>query len=658
MSGIAGILNWEGTDTIPAESLITAMLAAIRHRGPDESSIFLNQYAGLGNVQLATRKSTPGISLSETGKRYRIVYDGVVFNYPEIREDLKKLGAVFSTDAETEVVGKAWEYWGPECLNRFNGQFAIAVWDNQRNELTLVRDRLGTTPLFYTQANNNFVFCSEMKGIFQVPGVRKSLNHKGLAQTFSFWTTVSPETPFEEIFELSPGHYMTINKEGGTLTSYWRLSFPERTNYGRLSLNEASEELYRLLKDAVKIRLRADVEVGAYLSGGIDSSATTALIKEVNPGPLSTFSIGFSDKAFDESSYQQEAAAFFNTRHTAFSCTSEEIGQHFFDTVRHAEYPILRTAPTPMFLLSKKVSAAGFKAVLTGEGSDEILGGYNIFKEAKIRRFWAKNPQSEFRPMLLKRLYPYLPMMKDAKTAVLKMFFGFKLSETDNPFYSHLLRWHNTSRINNYLSDELISGLGNYNPQDELIGMLPENFDRWGDLQKSQYLEIMIFMSGYLLSSQGDRMIMANSVESRFPFLDHRVIEFASTLPENYKLNGLNEKFILKKAMQGKIPESIQKRNKQAYRAPVSTSLSGADAPEYIRELLSEAKLKDFGIFDPGRSAKLIEKVNNAGAQATEVEGMALAGILSTQLLHHFYISDGFRVSQHEKPANLIVIRD
>jgi len=336
---------------------------------------------------------------------------------------------------------------------------------------------------------------------------------------------------------------MIADKSGISVKKYWSLNFPGKNEEKKIKLAETIEEFRALFSDAVRIRLRADVEVAAYLSGGIDSSVTTAFIHDIEPGILNTFSIGFSERDFDETKYQLEASRYFNTHHQAFTCTSEEIGESFLNTVLHTEFPILRTAPTPMYLLSKKVRENNIKLVITGEGADEMLAGYNIFKEARIRRFWAREPQSSFRPLLLTKLYPYLPMMKETRTNILKMFFGFKLGETDHPFYSHLLRWHNTSRIQNYFSSELKGELKGYDPQDELIQTLVSDLNDFGDLAKAQYLEATIFMSGYLLSSQGDRMAMANSVEGRYPFLDHRVIEFCAQLPENYKLNGLNEKY-------------------------------------------------------------------------------------------------------------------
>jgi len=658
MCGIAGIYNFNSPEKPVSENILTNMLTVIRHRGPDESGLYLSKNIGIGSVRLSIIGIASGQQpISIRNERYWIVYNGELFNYIELRQELEALGCSFKTETDTEVVVQAYAQFGASCLNKFNGQYAICIWDKQENELFLARDRVGIRPLFYSKQNGGITFCSEIKGIFENPEIKRALSPKGLSEVFTYWTTITPNTPYENIHELPPGHFMKVNSSGIHIEQYWSIDFSGEKTKESINLNEAVEGLRELFRDAVRIRLRADVEVAAYLSGGIDSSVTTAFIKEIEPSVLNTFSIGFKDKVFDETNYQLEAAKYYNTNHVAFTCTSEEIGEAFYDTVKHTEFPILRTAPTPMFLLSKKVREHNIKVVITGEGADEMLAGYNIFKEAKIRRFWAKEPQSTIRPLLLTKLYPYLPMMKDARSSVLKMFFGYKLGETDNPFYSHFLRWHNTSRIQNYFSNDLRSEIENYDPMIGLQENMPTGFNTWSDLAKSQYLEATVFMSGYLLSSQGDRMAMGNSVEGRYPFLDHRVIEYAATIPADYKLNGLNEKYILKEMMKGKIPESILKRSKQAYRAPIHTSFFNDNPPAYVEEMFSDKTIQDYGYFDNTKVGKLKEKFKT-GNNISEVDNMALAGILSTQLIHSMFIEKSNNISEKDKLSNLVVIRD
>jgi asparagine synthase (glutamine-hydrolysing) len=657
MCGIAGVFNYPLSGELSYENHMKRMLSVIQHRGPDETGIYLGEKVGLGSVRLSiVDLSTGQQPLSDASGNYWIVYNGEVFNYPELRAELEKKGVKFKTTCDTEIVVQMYAMYGAGCLKYFNGQFAFCIWDKTKQELFLARDRVGIRPLYYWSKDQSFAFCSEIKGIFTLDEIERELDPDSLAQVFTFWTTLTPNTPFKGIYELPPGQHMLVKDGNIRIERYWSMEFPSGNNSNHTSVTQKVEELEDLLKDAVRIRLRADVPVGAYLSGGLDSSVTTSLIHEIDPGVLNTFSIGFKEKAFDETVYQQECAKYFDTRHTAFECTSDDIAEQFEKTIWHTEFPLLRTSPTPMFLLSKKVRERNIKVVITGEGADEILAGYNIFKEAKIRRFWAKDPNSTSRPKLLSKLYPYLPMMKESNNLALKMFFGYKLGETDDPLYSHLLRWHNTSRIKTYFSKEFTSAIKEFDPLDGVYSSLPENFMNWSDLAKSQFLESSIFMSGYLLSSQGDRMGMGNSVEGRFPFLDYRLIEFSAKLPDRYKLNCLNEKFLLKKMSVGKIPDSITKRSKQAYRAPIASSFFSVNAPGTINDILSEQSINEFGIFDPVKVQSLIKKIKNK-TNMSEMDQMAIAGILSTQFLYRSFIKEKIEPNI-ECLANLKIIKE
>ena len=640
MCGIAGIYNYHSINEPSTERNVKNMLSLIRHRGPDESGVYLDQNIGIGNVRLSIIDLSSGQQpMSDESGKYWIVYNGEIFNFPELRSNLIKKGIKLKTNCDTEVVVQMYALYGSDCLKQFNGQFAFCIWDKNKKELFLARDRVGIRPLFYWAQNGAFAFCSEIKGLFCLDQIERSINSDNLAQIFTFWTTLTPNTPFTNIFELKPGHFMHVNSKGIHIEEFWNLRFPSKNKIHTASLSDSIEELNELLFDAVKIRLKADVPVGAYLSGGLDSSVTTSYINDIDPQVLNTFSIGFKDKSYDETSYQQEAARFFKTNHTAFACTSEEIAENFAQTIWHTEYPILRTSPIPMFMLSKRVRESNIKVVITGEGADEILAGYNIFKEAKIRRFWAKDPNSKSRAKLLTKLYPYLPLLKNSPDFALKMFFGYKLDETNDPLYSHILRWNNTSRIKSFFSEDFAKSIKVTNPESEIYRTLPPEFENWSDLAKSQYLESTIFMSGYLLSSQGDRMAMGNSVEGRYPFLDYRVIEFCSNLPDRHKLNCLNEKFILKKLSLGKIPQSISDRTKQPYRAPISSIFCNAETPEYINQMLSEESLNSFGIFESKKVMALISNIKRKEI-IPEIDQMAIVGILSTQLLHKMFIKE------------------
>jgi asparagine synthase (glutamine-hydrolysing) len=644
MCGIAGIADFTEpvTATIP---LLKRMLGRIQYRGPDESGIYINRHIGMGSVRLSIIDLVKGQQpLSDSQENYWIVFNGEIFNYIELRMTLLNKGHHFNTDSDTEVLLHLYMEYGPDCLNMLNGQFAFAIWNNLSEEIFLARDRVGIRPLFYTFEKNNFLFASEIKCLFEFEKITTNFDLTSLSQVFSLWTTLTPRTIFKGIRELPPGHWMKINKTGHIITPYWKPGFP--ADPGELfngSVQEAGEELDRLLEDAVRLRLRADVPVASYLSGGIDSSATTGYIKKLAPENLQTFSIGFEDKEFDETSYQQEVSGYLKTNHTAFSCTNDDIGKYFPTVVWHAEIPMLRTAPVPMFCLSKQVRNSNIKVVITGEGADEMLAGYDIFKETIIREFWSKQPDSRYRPLLLQKLYPYISQFQGRNKSMFKFFFGYKLEETGSPFYSHILRWQNTSRLQNYFSRDVQSILNDYEPYPDLLHMLPPGFQQWNKLSQAQWLEIVLFMSGYLLSTQGDRVSMANSVEGRYPFLDYRVMEFCALLPPKYKMNGLNEKYLLKKIMAGRLPERVLKRNKQAYRAPISNSLFSFGNNDYVSSLLSETCIHNTGIFNSEYVNRLVEKAKG-NLQFSETENMALAGILSTQILYFQYIEkSGYR---------------
>ncbi|MCX7550942.1 asparagine synthase (glutamine-hydrolyzing) [Xanthomarina sp. F2636L] len=637
MCGIAGFYG----DLKKEQSVSTLqhMLTRIKHRGPDQSGVYVSNKVGLGSVRLSIIDLSSGVMpISNQDDSLWIVFNGEIYNYVELREDLLQKKYSFKTQSDTEVILHLYAEYGPECLNKLNGQFAIAIWDKHKEELFLARDRVGIRPLFYSQNDNVFLFASEIKSFLEYPEINLKFSNKALSEYVTFWTALSPNTVFEDVFEVPPGTYMLINSEEVKSVIYWELPIVKPADYEFTNLEDATKAFEDIFLDSIKLRLRADVPVAAYLSGGIDSSITTSFIKQVSPKKLRTFSIGFTEKDFDESSYQNIAASYFNTEHSSVTCSEKDISNHFKDVVWFAEAPLLRTAPTPMSLLSKSVKDQNIKVVITGEGADELLGGYNIFKETKIKHFWAKDPNSKYRPLLLKRLYPYLPQISKSSSNMLKMFFGYKLNETQSPIYSHLLRWHNTSRIKNYFSNTIKENIKDYSPIENLENQLESRLKDFDYLTKAQWLEIHLFMSGYLLSSQGDRMGMANSIEGRYPFLDHRVIEFCMKLHPDLKLKGLNEKYLLKKMMVGRLPEEILNRSKQAYRAPIRSLFVSNDLPEYLKTMLSEDYIKEFGVFNPEHVKNLQAKItSNKGV--SEIDNMAMTAILSIQILYDLFIN-------------------
>jgi asparagine synthase (glutamine-hydrolysing) len=611
------------------------MVGTIKHRGPDGSAIKIFDNVGFGHARLSIIDLQTGDQpIHNEDQTVWTIFNGEIFNYIELRAALEERGHVFSTHSDTEVIVHAYEEYGDDFVGYLNGQFAIALYDIQNQRLLLIRDRVGIAPLFYAESGGRLYFASEVKSLLATKEIAAALNTDALDQLFTFWSPVSPATIFKNVFEVSPGQMLTVENGSITKTRYWDWEFPEEGHYHEGDDEALAEQLRELLIDATRIRLRADVPVGAYLSGGLDSSTIVSLIHNYTNNRLRTFSIGFDESGFDETEHQNSLIDMLNTQHSYLRCSNADIADGFVDTIWHAESPILRTAPVPMKKLSGLVRQHGYKVVLTGEGADEVLGGYDIFKEAKIRHFWAKRPESKKRPILLKRLYPYLDMSSGA--AYLKAFFGQGIETPDSFEFTHLTRWSSTSKCKDFFSGDT-KAQTNADSKNTISATLPREFANWHYFNRAQYLEAKSLMGGYLLCSQGDRMLMANSVEGRFPFLDHRLIEFANGLHPKLKMRVLNEKYLLKKAMQKDLPRAITNRFKQPYRAPNIPAFFGDRTHDYVHDLLSPKKLNKYGYFDAARVQRLLKKIA-AGRAIGNTDNMALVGILSTQVWHYLFI--------------------
>jgi asparagine synthase (glutamine-hydrolysing) len=644
MCGIAGILNLDGR---PADaSRLERMVRTLGHRGPDAMSYLTDAACGLAHTRLSIIDVEGGHQpMSHADGRLSITFNGEIFNYIELRKDLSTRGHRFATRSDTEVILHLYEEYGEDCVRHMNGQWAFAIWDAHRRKMFLSRDRMGVRPLFYTVANGAFVFGSEIKAILASGLVTPALDPGALDQLFTFWTPLPGRTMFRNIAELPAGHSLTVNGDEPTIRRYWH---PEYTTLSEVNEDAAAGQLLDLLIDATRIRLRADVPVGAYLSGGLDSTIITAIIKRFTTTPLRSFSLGFEDVEFDESSHQRQVTEFLETDHEAVHCTNDDIAQIFPKVVYHAEKPMLRTAPAPMMLLSRLVRDRGYKVVLTGEGSDEVFGGYDIFKETKIRRFWSKFPGSKIRPALLRRLYPYMKNIQAQPEAYLRAFFRTSAEDCADPFFSHLPRWSLTAKLKLFYAHDFRTQIGAYDPLGDLSRTLPPTFSEWDSFTQAQYLETAHLLPGYILSSQGDRMGMANSVEGRFPFLDHRVVQFAASLPPRLKMKVLNEKYLLKRAVRGLIPEAVRSRKKQPYRAPDAKSFFGASGKlvDYADDLLAPRRLAEDGIFNPAAVERLVAKARTGQDLGTK-DNMAFVGILSTQSFVHQFI----RTSTHAESS-------
>ena len=645
---MCGIAGFSGTMASAAEArtVLERMITAVRHRGPDGFGFHIEPGAGLAHARLSIIDLATGDQPIHNERRtVWTTFNGEIFNFVELRAMLERHGHRFYTRSDTEVIVHLYDRYGDKFVDHLNGQFAIALWDGERRRLVLARDRAGIRPLFYTKARDRLWFASEIKSLLAALPERAVVSAAGLVQALTYWAPADPDTMFEGVRSLPPGHLLAIEEDGSErLTQYWDWTFPPASSQTRssprafASVESATAELRELLVDAVRLQLRADVPVGAYLSGGLDSSGIVALIRGFTDTPVRTFSVAFEDPEFDESEHQQAMVRHLQTDHTTLLCSRRDIGESFPRLIWHTEAPVLRTAPVPLMLLAGKVREQGFKVVLTGEGADEVFGGYDLFKEAKVRRFWARQPGSLLRPKLLGRLYGYLATSPVRSAAFAEAFFGKGMEHIDRPIFAHVPRWTTSERALAFLSPELRARSGAWEPLGFYEKKLPAAIMSWAPLARDQYVEAKSLLAGYLLSSQGDRVAMASSIEGRFPYLDHRLIEFASRLPPSYKIRGLTEKDLLRRALADLLPSDVLERTKQPYRAPDSQSFFFEGKPlDYVAELMSADRIRSAGYFDATTVGRLFEKCR-LGRATGFADNQAFVGILSTMLLDEHFV--------------------
>ncbi len=644
MCGIAGIVPLRDSALPPSREQLGAMVSALRHRGPEEAGAYLDERAGLAHARLSIIDLTTGSQpLSNEDGTIWITFNGEIFNYVELKAELESLGHRFRTKSDTEVIVHAWEAWSEAAFDRFNGQFAIALWNRPERTLVLARDLMGVRPIYICEHGGRVFFASEAKAIFAAePSIIRALDPVGLDQVFTFWSTVPPQTVFAGVRELEPGHVETYSPAGRTHRAFASHRFPVRGD-GEFkgTLEEAVEATREALGRATRLRmLRADVPVGSYLSGGLDSSLVAALAYRATSGRLQTFALRFEDPEFDETPYQRQLVERLGSEHHDVVISTSDIARVFPEVVWHTERPILRAAPAPLFILSRLVHDAGIKVVVTGEGADEVFAGYDLFREAKVRRFWARQPSSTCRPRLLERLYPYMARSPVSRPAMARQFFGQALDAWKSPGFGHGPRWRSTAALKRLFSADTRAAVDGRSITADLLASLPPEFADWSSLSQDQYLEMRTLLTGYILSSQGDRMMMAHSVEGRFPFLDRDVVALANALPAAYKLHVLDEKHVIKCVARDLVPDNIVARKKQPYRVPDASSFVGPHAPEWVAETVSPGLVREAGIFDPRGVEILWRKcaARTGDTPASNADNMALVGVLSTQLLYGRFI--------------------
>jgi asparagine synthase (glutamine-hydrolysing) len=634
--GIAGIMAAADEAAVGFGEL-RQMLAMLSHRGPDGYGLYRDDRVGLAHSRLSLVDLAGGAQpLCNQAGNLWLTFNGEIFNFLELRQQLAALGHRFSTKGDSEVIVHCYERYGPRAWEMLNGQFAFALWDFRFRKLWLVRDRLGILPLHYAHVPGHLVFASEAKALFAGGRITPKFDPASLSQIFTTWSAMAPRSTFVGVYQVPPATALCFDDQLRPQEQrYWRPQ-PARGSFPSSATN-AADGLETRLKRSVALRLRADVPVGAYVSGGLDSAIVGSLAV-AESGRIETFGIRFEDRRFDETQEQRLVAKHLATNHHELFCTAAHIRDALAETVWHCETPLLRTSPVPLFLLSRAVRGAGIKTVLTGEGADELLCGYTIFKEHQIRRFWARQPDSRLRPALLRRIHHYVGDEDARRSALWQSFFRRGLLDTGHPFYSHLVRWQNTAWTLRLLTPDVRQSLPLETMLDELEATLPMGWRDWDSLARAQFIEINTFMSSYLLSCQGDRVAMAHGIEARYPFLDPDLVDFCFTLQTNDKIIGTRDKLALRRVAKRHLPQEIWARPKQPYRAPIASMFLGPGAEKFY-DLLSPPSLAQHGYFDVPAVTRLLTRTRARRLDPpSEREEMGLAGVLTLQMLSDAYL--------------------
>jgi asparagine synthase (glutamine-hydrolysing) len=653
MCGIAGLWSAKA-DRPPDRASLEAMMARLGHRGPDGRGMHLSGPIGLAHTRLSIIDPAGGHQplCNEDGTVW-VTFNGEIFNYKALRADLIAQGHVMRTESDTEVLVHLYESMGEDFVDALNGQFAIALWDARRECLLLARDRVGIRPLFYTQDGTRLAFASEVKALFALPGVTRRIDPKAIGSLFTYWSVLPPASVFEGVHCVPAGHVLRVDAQGHRLRRYWSWPMDPMSEHNPISEDDAAQALRTLMADAVRLQLQADVPVGAYLSGGLDSSIITSIVHRQNTAPLRSFSLTFDDAEFDESLHQQALVKHLGTHHTTLRVGRADIAAGFARMVWHAESPVVRTAPVPMMLLADMVQRAGYKVVLTGEGADEAFAGYDSFKEAAIRRRMVRSPRAA---LALQRLYPYLMHSPTALGALSTKQYALAAGESlDDLGFALTLRATASRRALLGLTPAWREQAMAWDPKAALRCAWPSPMEGGHALQTDQAAEAHTLLSGYLLSSQGDRVSMAASVEGRYPFLDHRVLAFAASLPARMKLRGLAEKRILKRAWAQDLPPTITARVKQPYRAPDSTCFfNHGKALPFVQDALSEHSVRDAGIFEPDAVRRVMTKCAQGRAIGFG-DNIAFVGMLSTMLVQHQFVARDASAWAVDAPVDRVV---
>jgi asparagine synthase (glutamine-hydrolysing) len=623
MCGIAGLIDLAERRQVTS-NILAAMAKSLYHRGPDEEGYLLMPGVGLASRRLSIVGLADGRQpIYNEDRTVAVVFNGELFDYPEQRAALEKRGHHFTTHCDTEIIPHLWEEHGENLFEQLRGQFALALWDKHRQMLVFGRDRFGICPLFWTRQGDWLIFASEIKALLATGLVDPQPDPRGIHHIFTFFSQPGPVTCFAGVQLLPPGHYIRVQlgRPGEAARwsehSFWQIDFPD----------------HGVMLRSVKERLRADVPVVSYLSGGVDSTMVAALASRVRGEPIPTFTIRIDDPGLDETADATLAAQHIGTTPIIVNCGSSQVLATYPRLIRAAEAPVVDTSCTALLLLAEEVHARGYKVALTGEGSDEWLAGYPWFKVDRLLNFLNVIPGVSLstlarRAFLILTGQPRFPRAKIRKT--------YEVTGGHNAWMD-MYAMMSIAKLR-FFSPWLREVLQDHIPYADL-GIDLDRLRRWHPLHRGLYFGIRVHLPGLLLSAKGDRVAMHSSVETRYPFLDEDVFAYLARLHPRWKLRGLRDKYLLRRLAERWLPRSIACRHKAMFRAPLD-SFHEQGAPPFVDQLLSEESLRKTGYFDAGAVAYWRQAYRGLrkGSMARISVEMGLVGALATQLWHHTFI--------------------
>jgi len=625
MCGICGIFDFNKQRPVDTD-VVDAMLQVMRHRGPDDDGKHIDKNLAIGMRRLSIIDLVSGHQpIYNEDRSITVVFNGEIYTYRELAEQLKQRGHKFTTASDTEVIVHLYEEYGQDCVQWLRGMFAFALWDAKCRKLLIVRDRLGIKPLYYAQARNQLVFASEIKSILQHPDIGASLDIVALNHFLSLRYVPSPQTMFNGILSLPPGHFLICDENGVVLRPFWDMQFSVNEN-GAKSEREYAEELMALVEESVKLRLRSDVPFGAFLSGGIDSSMVVALMTKFLNEPVKTFSVGFKSRhhaAPSELPYARLIADRFQTRHHEILIGPDDFIDLAQKVIWHLDQPIADQATVATYMLSK-LAAQHVKMVLTGEGGDELFAGYARYAGERFFPFVRHLPDT-FKLLALS-MSNRLPGLYRPKLALYAL-----CQEDESVRFTNWFPLFNQDRKAQLLSKDFRTALMDLSTND-VIGQQLAKTDAKQPLNRMLYVDTKLWLPDYLLL-RGDKLSMAASLEARVPLLDHKLVEFAAALPPHLKLNGLKRKYLLKKVCQALIPAQIVNRKKQGFPIPISAWFR-REARSFVRDMLSPAVIQRRGLFNGAYVEKLLKEHEAGFAE----HGNLLWGLMSVEIWLRLFV--------------------